>query len=426
MIGLVDGNNFYVSCERIFDPTLEGRPVAVLSNNDGCAVSRSYEFKALGIPMGTPYFQLKPLIPVHGLVLKSSNYELYGDISRRIVTVLKEEFAQEVEQYSIDEAFIYADPPHGETIYSFACRIRETILKWIGVPCGVGFAKTKTLAKIANHIGKRRPDGVFIMPDDATEVLSRLPTDEVWGVGRNLTVKLRSYGITTAVALANAEESLLRSIGGVALARTARELRGDPAVADETPDADAGSISCSRSFGTPVTSLTDIEEAISFYTARACEKLRSKKQRASGANVYLQYYPEHTPVEIPGGYSGTTVSFGDTTCATAPMLRAIRPRLAGIFIAGRRYKKAGVIFYGLESKSAQQLDFFTDHTANDREEKVANLMDSINAKLGKGKVFNLAEGISRPWTMKRDLLTPDYTTSWEHIPIVGALKRERV
>lgn len=424
MIGLVDGNNFYVSCERIFDPTLEGRPVAVLSNNDGCAVSRSNEFKALGIPMGTPYFQIKPMMKAHGIVLRSSNYELYGDISRRIVAILKEEFARDVEQYSIDEAFIYADPPADSTVYDFACEIRSTILKWVGVPCGVGFAKTKTLAKIANHIGKKRPDGVFIMPDDPTEILAVLPVDEVWGVGRNLSAKLRAYGITTAKSLAHTDEFLLRKIGGVILAKTAHELRGEPAIAAETPDADAASISCSRSFGKPVTSLDEMTEAIAFYTARACEKLRRKNQRAAGANIYLQYYPEYKPVEIPGGFCGTTVQFPEPTCATSPMLRAIRPRLDGIFLQGRRYKKAGVIFYGLESCQARQMDFFNDHAENDREETVSKLIDSLNAKLGKGAVFNLAEGTSRSWAMRRDLLSPDYTTNWNSIPSIGTLSRE--
>ena len=158
MIGLVDGNNFYVSCERVFDPSLEGKPVAVMSNNDGCCISRSYEFKALNIPMGTPFFQLKPLIPKHGLILKSSNYELYGDLSRRVIATLST-FTPDVEQYSIDEAFIHVTLPAGSDYFEFGRKVRQTVLQWVGIPCGVGFAKSKTLAKIANHIGKKQPTG---------------------------------------------------------------------------------------------------------------------------------------------------------------------------------------------------------------------------------------------------------------------------
>ena len=183
MIGLVDGNNFFVSCERVFDRRLVGRPVAVLSNNDGCCVSRSNEFKALGIPMGTPYFQLKDREAAGELCFRSSNYELYGDMSRRIIAVLREE-AVDVEQYSIDEAFIYPPTTAASDYAAYGRRVREKILRWVGIPCGVGFAPTKTLAKIANHIGKKKPDGVFLMPDDPTEILAALPVQEVWGVGR--------------------------------------------------------------------------------------------------------------------------------------------------------------------------------------------------------------------------------------------------
>ena len=229
MIGLVDGNNFFVSCERVFNRRLVGRPVAVLSNNDGCCVSRSNEFKALGIPMGTPYFQLKDREASGELCFCSSNYELYGDMSRRIISILREE-AVDVEQYSIDEAFI--TPPSLEALgngewnewrpfpttrspfpvphspyLAYGRRLRSKILRWVGIPCGVGFAPTKTLAKIANHIGKKRPEGVFLMPDDPTEILASLPVQEVWGVGRRLPLKLRAERILTAQHLRDAPDA---------------------------------------------------------------------------------------------------------------------------------------------------------------------------------------------------------------------------
>ena len=237
MIGLVDGNNFYVSCERVFDPRLEGRPVAVLSNNDGCCVSRSQEFKALGIPMGTPYFKLKPDIERLGLVLRSSNYELYGDLSRRVIATLQE-FVPRVEQYSIDEAFIHPAEPDGADFDALGRRIRATVLKWVGIPCGVGFAPTKTLAKIANHIGKKSPSGVFVMPRDPSDVLRATPVEEVWGVGRRLAPKLSALGIRTAFGLASRDDSEIKRKFGVVLARTAMELRGTPCIVDEEPDAD--------------------------------------------------------------------------------------------------------------------------------------------------------------------------------------------
>ena len=222
MIGLVDGNNFFVSCERVFNRRLVGRPVAVLSNNDGCCVSRSNEFKALGIAMGTPYYQLRNREKSGELDFCSSNYELYGDMSRRIISILRDE-ALDVEQYSIDEAFIH--PPVGEGIdlVEYGKRLRARILRWVGIPCGVGFAPTKTLAKIANHIGKKQTGGVFLLPDDPTEILASLPADEVWGVGHRLTAKLRAEQIFTAKDLRDAPDAVIRSVGGVTLLRTARQ-----------------------------------------------------------------------------------------------------------------------------------------------------------------------------------------------------------
>ena len=417
MIGLVDGNNFYVSCERIFDPSLEGKPVAVLSNNDGCVISRSQECKALGIPMGTPGFQLKPRLAESGLILKSSNYELYGDISRRVISVLGE-FTPDVEQYSIDEAFIHLQLPAGSDYLECGNRIRRTILKWIGIPCGVGFAPSKTLAKIANHIGKKLPSGVFVMPEDPRPVLEQLPVGEVWGVGRRLAPKLAALGILTAWQLAAADEGFLRRRFNVTLAKTVLELRGEPLFATEEPEELSKSISCSRSFGRPVVDLEELAEAVAHYTARAAEKLRREKQRAAGVNVYFQYYPEYTPVARPGGFSGTTVAFGIPTSGTTAMLRAIRPKLRGIFLPGRRYKKAGIVFFGLEPAAEKQLELFSDPNDDRKADQLSDTVDEINRRFGRGSVFHLAEGIAKPWTMKREMLTPCYTTNWNQLPEV--------
>ncbi|MGE4564326.1 MAG: Y-family DNA polymerase [Victivallaceae bacterium] len=415
MIGLVDGNNFYVSCERIFDLSLLGRPVGVLSNNDGCLISRSNEMKALGIAMGAPFYQLKPLISRYGLVFKSSNYELYGDISRRLIAALYE-FTPDVEQYSIDEAFIEVRLSESDGDFDrFGRKLRAALLQWIGIPCGIGFAPTRTLAKIANHIGKKLPDGVYVMPDDPAPVLASIPVVEVWGVGRRLAPKLEKLGIRTAGLLAAADENLLRREFGVQVARTALELRGVPAVEAVNPQDAAKSVSCSRSFGHPVTELGDLAEAVASYTARAAEKLRGEKLLAAGINVYFEYFAESRPVPLERGFSGTTVTFPSPTADTAAMLGQIGPKLKGIFLPGRRYKKAGVLFFGLESAVDRQLDLFSPAARSDRDERLAAAVDELNRKFGRNTVIHLAEGLAKPWAMKRDLLSPSYTTRWDQL-----------
>ena len=413
MIGLVDGNNFFVSCERVFDPSLEGKPVAVLSNNDGCCISRSYEFKALNIAMGTPYFQLKPYIQQYGLILKSSNYELYGDLSRRVIATLQE-FVPRVEQYSIDEAFIYPALSADADYEAFGRKIRQTVLQWVGIPCGVGFAPTKTLAKIANHIGKKQPSGVFVMPADLESILAKLPVSEVWGIGRKLAPKLERMGIRTAWQLACQDVVTMQKKFSVILGKTILELRGISCLEEELPDEPSKSITCSRSFGRPVLDLCDLEESVATYTAKAAEKLRKEQQFASGATVYFQMYPEYEGGKLPAGETAVTVTFPEPTDDTGKMLNVIRPKLEGIYVRGRRYKKSGVIFFGLESATTRQLDLFQEPKVSESS-KLFRTVDALNAKFGKGTIFSLGEGIRKPWQMKRELLTPSYTTSWDQL-----------
>ena len=410
MIGLVDGNNFYVSCERIFDLSLEGKPVAVLSNNDGCVISRSNEFKALKIPMGTPYFQLRNR---KDLIMRSSNYELYGDISRRMIQVLAE-FVPEVEQYSIDEAFIHPELPDSADFRKLGETIRATVLQWVGVPCGIGFAPSKTLAKIANHIGKKQPSGVFVMPSDPLPVLEKLPLSEIWGVGHRLAPKLEAAGFHNARQLAEADPVYIRKKFSVITARTVLELRGQPVIEREDPEELSQSITCSRSFGHPVIDLNDLHEAVASYTARAAVKLRQEKQCAAGVNIYLQYYPEYEPVRLPGGFTGTTVMFGSPTADTSAMLTAIAPKLPGIFMEGRRYKKAGVIFFGLEPE-AVQTDLFQDAGKREKSQNLSAALDRINRVYGRGTLRHLSEGLAQPWKMNRSMQAPRYTTSWDDL-----------
>lgn len=413
MVGLIDGNNFFVSCERVFDPSLEGKPVAVLSNNDGCCISRSNEFKALGIAMGTPYFQLRPLISRYGLILKSSNYELYSDMSGRIISLLHR-FAMDVEQYSIDEAFIHFDLPQNGNYYQYGVNLRRTILQWIGIPCGVGFAPTRTLAKIANHIGKKSPSGVFVMPDDRRSILEKTPVEDVWGVGRKLAPQLHRIGIRNAWQLASQDVAGMSRKHSVLLGKTILELRGITALDEKDPEELSQSISCSRCFGSPVTEFDDLAESVATYTATAAEKLRRENQTASGICVYFVMYPEYSPYPMPGAVNQITCTFDFPTDDTSKMMRQIRPELKRIFHSGRRYKKSGIMFFGLESKTNRQMELFSADTAKDNSE-LYKIIDQLNAKYGKGTVFSLGEGVKKPWQMKRELLSQNYTTCWEQL-----------
>ena len=438
MIGLVDVNNCFVSCERVFNRSLVGRPVAVLSNNDGCCVARSNEFKALGIAMGTPYFQLKNRERSGELVFCSSNYELYGDMSRRLISILREE-ALDVEQYSIDEAFI--EPPvraagvgelgtyppseasrrrrcpsrggNGEEWFlDYGKRLRAKILRWIGLPCGIGFAPTKTLAKIADHIAKKNAESVFVMPEDPTDILAKLPAGEVWGVGRRLVVKLRAEQIFTAKDLRDAPDDVIRSVGGVVLLRTAQELRGVPSNEDRDYDADPDSVSCSRSFGEPVTTLEGLSESLASFTAQAATNLRRHGLLAAGCNIYAQIFHSGGG----GEFIGRTVMFPAPTDATNVMLKAISDEVGALFIPGTRYRKTGVVFFGLEKVgTARQMDLFSPVEKSEAS-PLYKTIDALNRRYGKGKVMSAAEGLGdRAWKMKRDKLSKRPTTRWDEL-----------
>ena len=425
MVGLVDGNNFYVSCERVIDRTLVGKPVAVLSNNDGCCVAMSPEFKALGIPRGTPYFQLKDREQALGLKFFSSNYELYGDISRRVLMCLREE-SIEVEQYSIDEAFIYPPTTVLDDLIAYGGRLRQKVLEWVGIPCGVGFASTKTLAKIANHIGKKRAGGVFVMPDDPTPILEELPVEEVWGVGHRLGIRLHGCGVHTAEQFRQMDDADIRRIASVVAVRTAMELRGIPCVGERDYDADPDSVSCSRSFGTPVTTRDDLVESLANFTAQAAVKLRQHGQVASGCNIYAQI-----GTACQNEFVGRTVAFPVPTDATNEMLRTIRPEAEALFVPGTRYRKSGVVFFGLEKAGiSRQQDLFSP-TVITQSSKLYKAIDALNAKLGKGTVRTGAEGLYKEsvssrkgsldtvkapdWIMKREKLSQRATTRWDEL-----------
>ena len=416
MYALIDCNNFYASCERLFRPDLRDKPIVVLSNNDGCVIARSNEAKACGIAMGTPYFKIQTLCKQHEIHVFSSNYVLYGDLSNRVMSIIEEAW-RDMDQYSIDEAFLLLSLPEGADYFAYGQQIRRKVLKWVGIPVGVGIAPTRTLAKIANHIGKKSPEGVFVMPDNPTAILTKLPVDEIWGIGHRLAEKLNRLGINTAEQLRSRDDAFIRKQFNVCVARTVMELNGTPVLEMDSIEEPSKSISCSRSFGHPVIDLRDLAEAVAVYTSTAATKLRKENQKATGANVYIQYYPEYGSMAQDGGITGTTVVFDFPTGDTSTMLNKIATVLPGIFIEGRRYKKAGVVFYGLESAATEQQDIF-NYAESSRRDKLYEAVDRINKQFGKKTIFHLAEGIQRPWTMKRDHLSPNYTKDWQQIPVV--------
>ena len=424
MVGLVDCNNFFVSCERIFEPALEGRPVAVLSNNDGVVVARSKELKALGVPMGEPYFRLKDIAPLYGIVFRSSNYELYGDISRRVMEVLREDSPM-LEQYSIDEAFIHISLKHSEeqepsAAYSeYAALLRQKLLKWIGMPVGVGFAQTKTLAKIANHTAKKMASGVFVMPRPDYDLLKKVPVGDVWGVGRRIADRLMSIGIRDARALAEMEPHDVRRRFSICLLRTVYELNGLNAIDYGEFDSPTKTTTCSRAFGMPVTEFSDIRESIAEYTETAARRIREIGRKANGCSIYLQIYPEHLPVPLDGGFVSDNIPLKRPTNNTSEILAQILPRLQLIFVNGRRYKKSGVTLWGLDVRQQEQLELFTPPEQPPLPTKLYRTLDMLNERYGRGTIRTLASGMEKNWKMQRNLLTRHYTTRWDELATVN-------
>ncbi len=412
-VGLLDCNNFYVSCERVFDPSLEGRPVAVLSNNDGSCISRSNEFKALNLPKRLPYYLVKDHAEKLGIVFRSSNYTLYGDMSNRVMKIL-EDMTHRIEQYSIDESFFHLDFPADHDYFQFGKELRARVLKWTGIPCGIGFAKTKTLAKIANHIGKHRPEGIFVMPDDPLEILDRLPLTEVWGVSWRLAAKLQNLGIRTAGDLARSDAGSIRKQFSVTLAQTVTELQGIPAFEYDDFNGPVKRIAFSRSFNAPTGLEQVIHESLLHYTALAAGKLRSLHQLASCIYIYAHYAAEYRNETLPSGYCGHLTAFPRPISDHPSMVRIFEPDIRRIIVPGRRAVKTGVILFGLENECDQTPDLFAAED-DKRPAALAAAMDSINRKYGRNSIFLMGEGIDRKWTMKQEFLSRRFTTDWNEL-----------
>ncbi|GJQ53825.1 MAG: DNA polymerase V subunit UmuC [Rhodocyclaceae bacterium] len=418
MYALIDGNNFYVSCERVFDPKLEGRPVVVLSNNDGCVVARSQEVKALGVKMGVPWFQLKDLARQHGIIAKSSNYSLYGDMSVRMMAVLGQ-FSPDQEIYSIDECFLGMDGFAHLDLAEYGQRIRAQVRQWLGLPVCVGFGATKTLAKLANHAAKKRPgfggvcDLAALSPAGRGALLESIDVGEVWGVGHRGTPRLKALGIDNVKALRDADPTWLRREFSVVLERTVAELNGTPCIGLEEEAPAKQQIMSSRAFGAYVYDLAGLEEAVVTYIGRAAEKLRRQGSVAGAVQVYVRTNPFKE--DHPQYQRGITVPLAEPSDDTRLLARAALAGLRRLYKPGYAYQKAGVMLLDLTDAGHRQAALFDADRGNPA---LMRVMDRINACWGRGTLRLAAEGVDPAWRMRRDMMSPCYTTRWVELPVV--------
>jgi DNA polymerase V len=417
--GLLDCNNFYVSCERVFDPALQGKPVVVLSNNDGCVIARSEEAKALGIPMGMPAFQMEKQFPNHTIEVYSSNYPLYGNMSERVMQVLTQ-FTPEVEIYSIDEAFLNL-AGFGDDLASYGHVIRNTVKRWTGIPTSIGIGETKTLAKLANRVAKRMKDAQGVVDLTASshqdEVLAAIPVQDIWGIGPSYTRLLQSHGIHTALDLRQVKDWWIRKQMGVVGLRIAWELRGVSCLSLIQCPPSKKSLMVSRSFGKSITTLDEMREAVATYTSRAAEKLRRNKLAAGVLTVFVT--TNHFTDE-PQYSNAVTLTLPVATNDTAELLAYALCGMEHICQTGFRYKKAGVLLTELVPAQQIQLSLF-DGRDRERSARLMTAMDDINRQWGAGTIRYAAVGFKNRWKMRSARRSPRYTTRWEELVVVQAL-----
>ncbi|MCK8144560.1 Y-family DNA polymerase [Citrobacter sedlakii] len=418
MFALVDVNSFYASCETVFRPDLKGRPVVVLSNNDGCVIARSAEAKAAGIAMGEPYFKLKDQIRRAGVVCFSSNYELYADMSQRVMTTL-EELAPRVEIYSIDEAFCdLTGVRNCRVLEDFGRELQEAVYRNTRLAVGVGIGQTKTLAKLANHAAKkwlRQTGGVVDLSnvERQRKLMAALPVDETWGVGRRIAKKLEAMGIKTVLDLADTDIRFIRKHFSVVLERTVRELRGESCLGLEEFAPAKQEIVCSRSFGDRVTDYEQMRQAICSYAARAAEKLRGEHQYCR----FISAFVKTSPFALNEPYYGNSASVKllTPTQDSRDIIGAATRCLDVIWKDGHRYQKAGVMLGDFFSQGVAQLNLFDDNAPRAGSEKLMEVLDHLNAKDGKGTLYFAGQGIQQQWQMKREMLSPRYTTRFSDL-----------
>jgi len=417
---LVDCNNFYVSCERVFNPKLEGKPVVVLSNNDGCAVARSNEVKALGVKMGEPWFKMKEIAKRHGIIALSSNYALYGDMSARVMSILSN-FSPQQEVYSIDECFLGLDGFPANSLVQYGQNIRGTVWQSVGIPVCVGIADTKTLAKLANHCAKKGyagADGVCdfgrLSETERSKLFSCIAVGDVWGVGRKINDRLMTLGIKTVEDLRTANPERIRAQFSIVLERTVQELNGIPCIEMDKAETARQQIMVSRSFGACITSLADLSESVAYFATKAAEKMRHDGSVAASLCVFVRTNPFN---EKEPQYERSVIVPFQPTDDTTKLIRAAIAGLTQIYRAGFSYKKTGVLLMGLHPKGAEQRGLFDEPIDQVRSDNLMQVMDAINRKMGKGSLTTLASAGSHHWAMRRERMSPNYTTDWKELPV---------
>ena len=422
LFALVDVNNFYVSCERAFNPKRENIPVVVLSNNDGCAVARSNELKALGVKMGAPWFKLKDLALEHGIIALSSNYTLYGDMSNRVVSVLQE-YSPDIEVYSIDESFMRVETVtrlHGDAT-AMGQTMRHHIRQWTGLPVCAGFGETKTLAKFANHLAKKNV--VFNGVCDLTSMsaierrawMIKIAVGEVWGVGRRIAARLEMMGIHTVFDLVTSDIKAIRAQFGVVMERTVSELLGISCLELEDVAPPKEQIMASRSFGKMVHSIEELGEAVSWHIDRAAEKLRAQGSVTGAVHVFVQ---TNRFRESDRQYNGAVVvPLSDVSDDTPTLTASALAGLRRIYRAGYAYKKCGVMLMQISAKAVRQETLFDDIAARSKSAQAMKVMDEINRNWGRGTLRTASSGINKRWAMRSENRSPRYTTQWAELPV---------
>jgi len=414
-VALIDCNSFYVSCERLFNPKIQNVPVVVLSNNDGCVISRSTEAKKLGIKMGEPYFKVKDLVKKNNVQIFSSNYALYGDLSRRVMKVLKG-FTDKIEIYSIDEAFLDLSHIKDEQVEEYGKQIRERVLKWTGIPTSVGISNTKTLSKVANHIAKKNKAGVIFLKENIDNILKDFDIADVWGVGKQLSKLYIKNGIDNAYKLKNISNTWVKKSTNVLGAKTVMELRGVPCIDLEIQETKRKSCCVSRSFGKKVESLEKLRESITTHCLNAAEKIRTDKQTTRAVTIFIRtspfdknrkYYSNSITIELP--------------VATNNSIELVKTAISGltkIYKCGYFYQKAGVILSKLRDASEKELNLLAPILEN-KSQPLMRAIDFTNSKYGRNAISIAQAGISNDWKMRREHSSRIDTASFDFLPKIN-------
>ena len=417
MIALADCNNFYASCERVFNPALKDKPVVVLSNNDGCIIARSNEAKALGVRMGEPVFKARRIIEENNVNVFSTNFALYGDMSKRVMSLL-DILSPEIEIYSIDEAFM--DFSGIKNCFNLGLKMRDTVAKHTGIPISIGIAKTKTLAKVANHLAKRySKKGVYVLnrKKQTTDILKSIPVSKVWGIGSKYTKMLNSYGVESAYDFVMLDEDWVLNKMTIVGLKIQHELKGNPCISIDTNPLSKKNICTSRSFGISVTQFRPLKESISAHAARCAEKLRLEKGCARYVSVILKTNPFSVSDEYYYGYKST--NFDVPTNDTFDIVNAAETLMKSIYKEGLVYKKSGVIVGDIIPQSRIQLNIFDIDQKRVRRKSLNSAVDFINQAMGRSTIHIGSQGINRRWQLKQERLSPCYTTKWDDLLKIG-------